>query len=480
MKKGFKIALISVLILLGTLMVSLALISSGKFFNGYYLGYEVNEDNETCTVTKCILFGASEMVVPDRLGRYRVTEIDSYAFANCQGMTSLSLPNSLTNIGIGAFYECNRLTDVTIPDSVTHIDSYAFYGCSALTGIALSERIENIGTRVFEGCTALTTATVPATAIHALPADNISSVTVNGGTSIGEDAFLNLKSLTDITIAPSVEVVDKKAFRGCENITTATIPASAASAIPKSSLTHVVINGGTHIAERAFEYCNYLLSVTLPPSLTSIGNAAFIGCYKLAEIYNLSSIAIAKGSHDNGCIGQYALSIHTSTSEMPKTWIDEEGYLFYEDGDLCYLLGFTGAPTELSLPEDCNGKSYIIREYAFYMDSGITAITFPEGVTAIEANAFAHCRGLTEISFPKSLVSVGERAFFECDELKEISFEKGITTIGRFAFDESYKIERVLFNGTTAEWQQVETGTYWIDRETVTEVICTDGVVALH
>ncbi len=479
MKKGLKITLIVALILLGLMMVAVALLSSGRFFDRYYLGYEVNADKETCTVTKCISFGANEVVVPETIGRYRVTEIGSYAFANRQGLASVSLPDCLTKIGIGAFYGCSGLSDVKIPNSVTSIGSYAFYECSGLTHLTLSESITDIGARVFEGCTSITVATVPTSAIHALPADNITSVTVNGGTSIGKDAFLNFKSLTDITIVPSVEAVDKKAFRGCNNITTAAIPASACSAIPKNSLTHVVINGGTHIEERALEYCNKLVSVTLPPSLISIGNAAFVGCYKLAEVYNLSSIAITKGSNDNGCIGLYALNVCTSTEEKPKTWIDENGYLFYEDGSLCYLLGVMGNAEELSLPKNCHGKSYIIREYAFYLNTSITTITVPEGVTAIEANAFAHCRGLTDIAFPKSIVSIGERAFFECDELKEISFEKGITAIGKFAFDESYKLERVFFRGTTEEWQQVEAGAYWIDYETVAEVICTDGVVAL-
>ncbi len=479
MKKGVKIALILGVIVFCLATVTVLLTLRGKFFAGYYLAYEVNTDKETCTITKCIPFGAKEISVPETIKGYRVSEIGSYAFANRAKLTGVSLPDGLEAIGMGAFYECNSLASISIPNSVTSIGSYSFFNCEGLTSITLSANAKDIGARVFEGCTGLTAATVPASAIGALPAENITSVQINGGTSIGNYAFKNFKNLTSITIAPSIEKIGIGAFTGCKNIMSATVPADLVSYIPRDKLTHIVLNGGTHIPEKAFYYYNNLTSITLPDGIVSIGSMAFEGCYKLVEIFNFSDLEITMGSLDNGGIGRYALQIYTSPEEVSTTWVDENGYLFYENGDVCYLLGYMGKETELTLPADCNGKEYAIREYAFNIHTRITAITIPEGVVEIGAYAFAHCRGLVDVTFPDRLVGIGEYAFYECDELAAISLGKNIAKIGAFAFDECYNLSRVSFRGTTEEWSRVEQGYCWIFYAPATEVICTDGTAPL-
>lgn len=479
MKKGLKITLILCLILFCVLTASVFLMLRGKFFDGYYLFYEMNHDQESCTITKCISFGAKEIVVPDTIGQYPVTKIGDYAFANCKKLTSVSLPYGIVSIGMGAFYECEHLTNINIPQSVTVIDSYAFYNCKSLTSISLSENVAKVGTRVFEGCTKMTSATIPTLAIDALPAENITHITVNGGTAIGNYAFQNFQNLTSITLSPSIEKIGIGAFAGCNNITFAAAHAEVISSIPKNKLTHIVINGGTCIKEKSLQYCSYLTCITLPQSITSIGDFAFLGCQRLVEIYNLSPLEITKGSPENGGIGRYALQIYTSTEETSKTWIDQNEFLFYEDTDGCYLLGYMGTETELTLPSSCHGKEYFIRESAFYVDSGITAITIPDGVLKIEKYAFAHCTGLTSITIPDSLVAIGDYAFFECDALTHVSLGKNIAAIGAFAFDECYNLESISFKGTVAEWKQVHQGDYWIDYTPAKELVCLDGIIPL-
>lgn len=480
MKRGLKISLILGIIVFCLLVTALLLLLPGKFLNGYYLSYKVNEDKTTCTVTKCIPLGAKEIKVPKKLGRYEVSGIGAYAFANRAKLTAVSLPNSISEIGMGAFYECSGLTAVTLPESITSIDSYAFYNCKGLTSIALCENLVDIGARVFEGCTGVTEATVPTSAIQALPAESITTVTVNGGTGIADFAFRDFKNLKSITISPNVTTVSTRAFIGCGSITSATAPAEVISVIPKGRLMRVVINGGTQIAAKAFAHCNALASITLPPSLEGIGNMAFEGCYHLVEICNLSDLKITPGSLDNGGIGRYAMSVVTSTEEKSKVWADENGYLFYEDGDVCLLLGCMEERAELTLPQSCHGKSYAIWEYAFYIHTNITAITIPEGVVEIGAYAFAHCRSLKSVTFPESLAHIGKHAFYECENLEEVSLGKNLVSIGAFAFDECYDLVRVSFRGTRKAWEQVAQGDFWITYTSATEILCTDGKIALQ
>ena len=124
------------------------------------------------------------------------------AFSDCSGLTSLTIPSSVTSIGEYAFYGCSGLTSLTIPSSVTSIGESAFYGCSGLTSLTIPSNVTSIGESAFYGCSGLTSLTIP------------SSVT-----SIGYCAFLGCSGLTSFTIPSSVTSIGWGAFCGCSGLT---------------------------------------------------------------------------------------------------------------------------------------------------------------------------------------------------------------------------------------------------------------------
>ena len=87
---------------------------------------------------------------------YAVTSIGDSAFYDCDGLTSITIPEGVTSIGKGAFYFCKRLTSITIPEGVTSISDWTFYVCSSLTSITIPESVTSIGYAAFKYCSNLT------------------------------------------------------------------------------------------------------------------------------------------------------------------------------------------------------------------------------------------------------------------------------------------------------------------------------------
>lgn len=132
---------------------------------------------------------------------YRVTTIDSYAFHNCQELTSVSLPNSITTIGYSAFSYCNNLTKITMSTNTTSIGEEAFCGCSKLSEISIPNSVATIGHSAFERCRSLTTITIPTSM-----------------TSISYRTFYKCSNLTSVTIPKNIKSVGDEAFYGCSNL----------------------------------------------------------------------------------------------------------------------------------------------------------------------------------------------------------------------------------------------------------------------
>ena len=152
-----------------------------------------------------------------------VTNIANLAFAECSGLTSVTIGNNVTSIGTGAFYN-SSLTNVSIGSGVTIIEGSTFAYCTSLTSVTIPDSVTSIGNQAFHQCTSLTSITIPnsVTTIEGSTFDyctSLASVTIpDNVTSIGYSAFNQCTSLTNITIPNSVTTIENYAFLGCKNL----------------------------------------------------------------------------------------------------------------------------------------------------------------------------------------------------------------------------------------------------------------------
>ena len=410
-------------------------------------------------------YKATEIAIPSTFQGCAVTVIRSGAFKRMESLEKVSIPSSVTSIGGQAFEGCTQLSQVTLESqsNLQTIGDRAFYGCARLGAFEMPKKLSSIGEYAFYDCLSLTELAFPAeshlsdVSVFAFAhCKSLQRVSFGEGchlSVIRSSAFLNCQSLTSVTIGEGSFLVSigPEAFSGCGKLAFVDIPDSV-----------------QRIGEKAFYNCSSLLSITLSKDLASIGDAAFSGCYKLVEVYNLSSLTVVRGSADLGHAGAYALDVYTDRAASSKLFCDEDGFIFYENVNNCYLMSYAGEQTDIALPLSCHEKPYAVYRYAFYGNSALSLIALSEQTTEIGDFAFAYCASLKEMSIPASVCEIGWYAFaydkalesvtfakdsaldgitsgvfISCESLKGVSIPESVSSIGFSAFSGCLSLEAV-------------------------------------
>ena len=344
-------------------------------------------------------------------------EIYKRAFCNNDQITSVTIPDSVTSIGGYAFYYCTNLTSVTIGNNVTSIGDSAFFGCVNLTNVIIPDSIISIGYVAFGRCLKLVEVINKSSLNIIVNSDDYGyvghyAIEVHTGDSkiVNKDGYL---FYTYNGVNYLVNYVG--------NDTVLTLPES--------------YNGENYeIYKYAFLENDKIISVTVPGSVTNIGEGAFDVCAKLVEVINKSSLNITKGSEEYGCVACYALEVHAGESKI----VNKDGYLFYTFNGVNYLVNYIGNDTVLTLPESYNGENYVINDRAFYNNDKITSVTIPNSVT-----------------------SIGHYSFYHCESLSGVKIGKSVTSIGGYAFYDS-RLTIIKYRGSDAEWEAVSKDSYWV------------------
>ena len=308
---------------------------------------------------------ATSLTIPATIDGLPVISIGGGAFYNDgKNLTSITLPESIINIGSYAFYYCENLEKIVLPDSVQELGESAFKYCSALKSVKLPKYLKMIESSMFEGCISLISIEIPATVTeiksHAFGNSGLTSVTVSENVKIDSCAFVDCKQLKTVKLSKGV-TLDNSCFSKCSVLTSVTLPEDLKT-----------------IPEHCFNSCESLTSITIPDTVTKIGVYAFANCTALTEAKMPSKLE--------------AIEIHA-----------------FEN---CKALRSINIP----------GTVEAISWYAFSGCTALNSVKIGDGVSKLESWCFKDCTSLTSVTLPFSVYEISGGTFENNAKLQSITF----------------------------------------------------------
>ena len=434
------------------------------------------------------------------------------------GAISLSLDTS--SIGAGAFIGCEGITEITVPNTVNYIDEYAFYGlplekvtfignsfssltlgdrafmnCKALKSVVFEgvSPVDIIGEEAFSGCESLSEYTITASVIEIK--DNafknctgLKSVTFEGGKkplAFGKNVFYNCTGLTTVEIPQNVTVIPG-IFSGCTSLTEVKVAegndkfTSDGGVVFSKDMTEIIYfpqgkggeyripEGVTTIAAGVFSGNTVITELVIPNTVSYIGENAFykthIGKITFEGENYAESLTIAKSAFLGAYFEGYDFTLPKHTKEIGAYAFSE---VFYKKivlnegleviGDHAFYLPSNNTGEVLTIPASVRS----IGEYCFSGESidysVIVADRFFDVEFTLENSvlesigdyAFYKNARLSSVTLPASVKSIGNYAFYECTGLVSIGLSESLETIGAYAFAASANTYKVPIGSIT-------------------------------
>lgn len=341
------------------------------------------------------------VAVPQVLAGKPVTVIADSAFLYCTEITSISIPESVTNIERRAFFGCSGLgsgviisdgcvlcvngacpNTVVLPEGVRLIAGGAFSDVTNITSISLPASVENIGDYAFSGCVGINE--------YCVSSDNVAYKVANG-LLVSEDGktLVGAINASFVNVPYGVERIPDHMFRYYDLVKSVEIPSTV------------------KIIERdAFYGCSRMESVVISEGVEAISSYAFSSCCRLVSVRIPSTVETIGDRAFSECIGLESFSVASGNDRYKSV-----------DGMLC---------------------SYDGRELIAGLNR--TTVVIPHGIESIRNGAFKGYCDIESVSVPPSVTNFDEYAFCECSCLSQINIPGSVMHIGAYAFDDCWSL----------------------------------------
>lgn len=447
--------------------------------------YQIDGDQATVTYRdKNYNSYSGDVVIPESFENdgmtYHVVAIGDNAFKGSTGLTSVTIPETVTSIGNNAFMSCAGLTSVSIPNSVAQIGSNAFKGCMGLSSINLPVKLTALNEHAFDSC-GITSIIIPE-AITAIPTGcfancyMLETVTLPAElTAIGKEAFYRCNSLKSIDLPETITTLEQGAFKS-SGLTSFTLPPQITTISAEllrytSNMKTVTLHDKlTTIGSFSFANCglssidiplsvreikanafysSYLTSIVIPDSVTTLGKKAFSNCIRMTNAHIGNGIkAIGDSTFYWSPYSPREVTFGDS-SQLTTIGASAFAYNKLEQIDLPKTVKSIGTRAFESCKSlktiDLGDRLTAIAGHTFENSDALEEVKMPNTVKSIGEEAFSHCYNLKVINMSDSLTYISSYAFWQCRNLKRMRIPDMVTSIGYCLFDQCVSLEEVVF-----------------------------------
>ena len=372
------------------------------------------------------VFYLNGSVVRDLAIPYGVQEIPNFAFYQCKTITSLNVPGTVKTIGSSAFEDCTGLNWISLSEGLNTISGSAFEGCTGLSAITIPSTVSTISINAFNRCSNLNDITSEIQSPFAIDAsvfNTYATATLNvpKGTKSAYQNTAGWNNFSRITDGASDNEFARNGIAYAVTSPTTVAVKTVASYLKDVFIPEEVYNEGkfyqvTALAERSFEGREDITYLSIPKTINSIGEYAFIDCGSNI-IVNLESLEawcnVTLGNEHSSPLSSakalYINNVEAAGVRIPEGVTAVPNFSFYQCRSISYLIVPSSVKTiGSSAFEDC---------------TSLSSVSLSEGLELINGSAFEGCSGLASITIPSTVNAISINAFNRCPNLVNITSE---------------------------------------------------------
>ena len=461
--------------------------------------------------------------------------IPEKAFYLCFGLNSITLPEGVKVLEANAFSSCYYLSNVDLPDTLQEIGDCAFAN-TMVSSVTIPQNVRNIYKSAFLGCNSLEAVTAHTDNTTYFSLDGVlfrrsdkeliiypyAKITENltlpdGVKTISAETFLNHQKLISVTLPASVTKIEDGAFFGCSQLESITFPEnSMLTEIGMSAFSHckslksvVIPKGVTLISQSAFESCEALSEVTIPYGVTTICSYVFSGCTSLRTINIPESVTVIEAFAFK-YTGLRSVTIPRSVTACGGAFIECEqltevrvaadnfhyksidGVLYTADGKNLVLYPSGRPDKSFIIPSSVEIVEEFLRcvalesvfipasvdtFFGFSFCPNLRRVTFSEDCNSVNLGCLKleGCPSIESIALPNGVNGIGSRRFIDCPNLVSVTIPTDVKEIYNEAFINCPSLRAIIYEGTIAQWNEIDFESGWDMGLSDYTVYCTDG-----